>query len=326
MPFLSKRVWKIDDDTLDRRAGDEATKSARWNQADSWGRAHVPSGVNRDRQNCGNPECRERWSFSRKIRRPIFEQQWGCSTRCLERIVCGALRRERSDGLPSTLQQEEVHQHRIPLGLAMFSRGMITQEQLRRALEAQRSAGQGRIGEWLLQECNVPQSQIVRGLAMQWNCPVLPVEGFSPERMALTVPRVLVEEMAMLPLRIAASHILYMAFRHRLDAAAVLAIGQMNELRAESGFLEDLQFERMQNRLLECRFVPVKEESFIDLDMLARRIVATLEKNQAVGSRLVRLHHRYWLRSWLAIGAYSGTGSVPGTDEDVIDTLFTWNG
>ena len=47
---------------------------------------------------------------------------------------------------------------------------------------------------------------------MQWNCPVLTIEGFEPQAMALVMPRLFVEELNLLPLRIAASRMLYLAF------------------------------------------------------------------------------------------------------------------
>ena len=65
----------------------------------------------------------------------------------------------------------------------MLAQGWITHPQLQKALAAQRESGTGKIGEWLLSECGVEADQITRGLSMQWGCPVLTTEGFSPESM-----------------------------------------------------------------------------------------------------------------------------------------------
>ena len=90
-------------------------------------------------------------------------------------LVENAVERELGDGTPLEPKQ---HKHRIPIGLLMLSQGWITQEQLRRALDAQREAGgKARIGKWLMQQCNLSEEQVTRALSMQWGCPVLSFSG-----------------------------------------------------------------------------------------------------------------------------------------------------
>ena len=98
-----------------------------------------------------------------------------------------AARREQGDGNGST--ESALHRHRVPLGLVLLAQGWITHSQLRKALEAHRENGTGRIGDWLISECGLEAEQITRGLSVQWGCPVLPVEGFSPEKMVLVMPQ-----------------------------------------------------------------------------------------------------------------------------------------
>ncbi len=153
---------------------------------------------------CGNPECASGWTKPwRNRRRPIFEGQWGCSGRCVLAMVRAAVRRERGDGAASA--SAVPHRHRVPLGLLMLAQGWITHPQLQKALAAQRESGTGRIGDWLMSECGVAADQITRGLSMQWGCPVLTPDGFSPELMALVMPKIFVEEFEVLPLRVAGS-------------------------------------------------------------------------------------------------------------------------
>ncbi len=331
MPFLDRRTTPTDLDTNTR-----VSRAISRESAGSWtGDEYVPGPASRDavrhlprtgsaKQACGNPECSGGWTMPWKNRRrPIFEGKWGCSTRCLEAVVRKALRREHGD-LRIALNEDAPHRHRVPLGLVMLSEGWITQAQLRRALEAQRSAGTGRIGDWLVQECGIAPAQVTRGLAVQWSCPVLPIDGFVPSAMALTIPRLFVETMGLLPLRVAASRILYLAFSDRLDASAAFAIEQMIGLRVESGLLDDIQFQTAQGRLLESKFVAADAESYADIDRLATRVTAVLEEKQPIGSRLVRLHQHYWLRTWLEAGAYSGVGTLPSSGEDVDDITFSF--
>jgi hypothetical protein len=158
---------------------------------------------------------------------------------------------------------------------------------------------------------------------MQWGCPVLTTEGFSPEVMALVMPKIFVERFGLLPLRVAGSRILYLGFSDRLDASAAFATERMTELKVESGVVEGAQFEAARARLLACDGVEAKLEAAEDKDAMAARITAILEQKQPIASRLVRLHQYYWLRMWLETGALGRTGTLPGTGEDVMDHVFT---
>ncbi|HEY6376415.1 MAG TPA: hypothetical protein VIX90_12915 [Edaphobacter sp.] len=167
---------------------------------------------------------------------------------------------------------------------------------------------------------------LVLDLSLQWSCPVLPMKGFEPEAMALVMPRIFVEEFGLLPLRVAGSRILYLAFEDRLDAAAALAVEQMTGLKVESGLLDGKEFKPACQRLLEYESVPVKVEVAADSNDLSARITAILEQKQPLASRLVRLHPYYWLRIWLERDAMSGVGCLPKSSEDVGDFVFTLSG
>lgn len=328
MPFLMKRASRIEPDLqVARGVGVESALAASWDR-------YVPGDAIRSatqrrppaiagQQICASDECAGGWQMPWKNRRrPIFEGQWGCNAKCLAVIIRRSLRREGGN-LSVQMQAPGPHRHRIPLGLVMLSQGWITQAQLRRALDAQRSSGEGRIGEWLVRESSTSPAQVTRALAIQWSCPVLPIDGFTPSAMALTMPRVFVEELGLLPLRVAGSRILYLAFNDRLDASASFALERMSALRVESGLVEEKQFDAARSRLLESSFADVTNGFAADTDALGTKIAAILEQMQPVGARIVRLHQRYWLRIWLENGAYSGVGGLPATGEDVRDMIFT---
>jgi hypothetical protein len=329
MPFLTRKTGVAEADALLQSA--EAINRAAWGEdeyrpskdAGGLDGLGVPASLGQvqRRRSCANAECTSAWTMPwRNRRRPIFEAQWGCSGRCVLAMVRTAVHRELGDGVASS---PAPHRHRVPLGLLMLAQGWITHPQLQKALAAQRENGTGRIGEWLMSECGLEAEQIVRGLSMQWGCPVLTTEGFSPEAMALVMPKVFVEKFGLLPLRVAGSRILYLGFADRLDASAAFATEQMTELKVESGVVEGAQFEAARSRLLACDGVEVKLESAEDKDAMAARITAILEQKQPIASRLVRLHHYYWLRMWLESGALGRTGNLPTTSEDVKDHVFT---
>jgi hypothetical protein len=151
---------------------------------------------------------------------------------------------------------------------------------------------------------------------------VLTTEGFSPETMALVVPKVFAEKFGLLPLRVAGGRILYLGFEERLDASVAFAMEKMTDLKVESGLVVGAQFQAARSRMLECDGVEMKLETVANKDALAARMTAILEHKQPVASRLVRVHQYYWMRVWLENGAMGKVGSLPRTGEDVNDHVF----
>jgi hypothetical protein len=274
------------------------------------------------KRTCANPECSSAWAKPWKSRRrPIFEGQWGCGSRCLEAVIRTSVKREVNDGIGAGF--EAPHRHRIPLGLVMLAQGWITHPQLRRALEEQKARGSGRIGDWLVGECGLPPEKITQGLSVQWNCPVMTTEGMTPKAMALMLPRLFIEQFGLLPLRIAGGRMLYLAFKENLDAAAAFALERMSDVKVESGLVDDVGYNQARGRLLASEFVPAEMETVRDSEEMTVRIRELLEAKQPVAARMVRMHQYYWMRMWLETGAMSSAGTVPNSTEDVFDTIFS---
>jgi hypothetical protein len=305
--------------------GDVSLRSAAAERPAS-GRNAAIAGMTRkqpgEHSTCGNAACRSAWTLPWKSRRyPVFEEKWACSGKCLLAMVKASIAREVGDGRRDSVEIQ--HQHRIPLGLLMLSQGWITHPQLQRALEAQRAEGAGRIGRWLIAECGLDAEVVTRGLSVQWGCPVLTTEGFSPTAMAMALPRVFIENFGILPLRVAGSRILYVGFEDHLDASSAFAVEQMNGLRTESGVVAEDSFREARERLLACQFAPLTECRVPDGDTLAKAIATVIDQKSAVASRLVRLRKYYWLRVWTAKAGYAHTGSIPAKAQDAGDYLFT---
>jgi Type II secretion system (T2SS), protein E, N-terminal domain len=289
---------------------------------------------------CGNAGCGRGWfRFWQDRRRPMFEGRWGCSRECLTAMVAAAVRRASADGgvgdggpdenggLASAGDGREVedgarHRHRVPLGLVLLAQGWISHPQLRYALEAQRRAGHGRLGRWLVAECGLAEERVTRALGMQWSCPVLRMEGFDPVAMALLAPRVLMDRLGMVPVRIAAERILYLAFAEQLDASAALAMERMSGLKVESGLAGAAELAAARRRLDGCRFVAAEEERVERVEEVAGRMGAALARLRPRASRMVRVREFYWLRMWLESGAMrTEEGGAPIGTEDVMDRL-----
>jgi hypothetical protein len=277
------------------------------------------------RTSCGNPGCHGGWTPPWRSRRyPFFEDRWACSQRCLLEMVKMAVARELDDGvLEEVVDDTPQHRHRIPLGLVLLGQGWITHPQLRKALEMQRLKGKGRIGDWLVSECGLRSEWITRGLSVQWNCPVLTTDGFSPETMARAIPRPFIEDYGILPLRVAARRILYVGFQDHLDAASAYAVEQISGLRTECGVIGEERYRKARDQVLDCRFIEMKQAVVGDRDSLARSIERVLDQYKPIASRLVRLHRYYWLRLWQEEkGGIQAIRQIPAPNE-AADFLFT---
>jgi hypothetical protein len=246
-------------------------------------------------ESCTNPACGHSWlKIWRSRRTPVFEGGWLCSQECTRACVELALRREMDGRGPA----QEIHRHRIPLGLSMLEQGWITSGQLREGLEAQKAAGGGRLGQWLVCHRAVTEEQVTRALGLQWSCPVLGVEFHDVEAMTALVPRFFADAFGALPLRVAAGKILYMGFEGRPDPVLALAVERMTGLRVECGLVPGSVFRSTHTRLLANAFPRAELVEAVSESVLAHSMVRAVERAQPLESRLVRVHGCLWLRLW----------------------------
>jgi hypothetical protein len=267
-------------------------------------------------ETCANPDCDSGWlHFLRSRQTPVFEGGWNCSAACTAQRLAAAVRREM-DGRGLTL---ENHRHRIPLGLVMLEQGWITSGQLRQALDAQRVAGAGRLGRWLVRQQGVSEQLVTRALGLQWSCPVLPMEFHDAEALTVLIPRLFVDAFGALPLRLAAGKLLYMGFEDRLDPVVALAVERMSGLRVESGLVQESLFTPAHARLLSARFPDVELIEASSEPAMVHALARSIERARPVDSRLVRVHDCLWLRLWRR----PQTGPMPerGSIQDLICSI-----
>jgi hypothetical protein len=267
-------------------------------------------------QTCSNPGCGSGWLHLWRSRTaPVFEGGWSCSAACTAARIAAAVRRE----LDARGSAEQNHRHRVPLGLLMMEQGWITSGQLRQALEAQRGAGAGRLGQWLVRGQVVSEQLVTRALSLQWSCPVLPLEFHDAESLTPLLPRLFVDAFGALPLRVAAGRLLYLGFEERLDPVLALAIERMTGLRVESGLVAGSLFRQAHARMLRSKFPPVELIEAGSEPAMAQALTRSIERGQPAESRLVRVHDCLWLRMWqrLQAGALPEAASV----EDLICSI-----
>ncbi len=246
-------------------------------------------------ETCANPGCGSGWLHLWRSRSaPVFEHGWNCSPACTRARVGLAVRREM-DGRGAI---EESHRHRIPLGLVMLEQGWITSGQLRQALEAQKAAGGGRLGQWLVRHQGVSEQLVTRALGLQWSCPVLPAGQYDAEALTTLVPRLFIDAFGALPVRVAAGKLLYLGFEDRLDPVLALAVERMTGLRVESGLVEGSPFRVAHSRILNAGFPPVELIEAVSEPAAVHALTRALERARPVESFLVRVHDCLWLRMW----------------------------
>jgi hypothetical protein len=247
-------------------------------------------------ETCANPNCRSGWLHLWRSRSaPMFEGGWNCSAECTAARVQAAVRRE----LDGRGRVRESHRHRIPLGLVMLEQGWITQTQLRQALDAQKAAGTGRLGHWLVRQSAVSEQIVTRALGLQWSSPVLSVEAHDAAALTTVMPRLFVDAFGALPLRIAAGRLLYLGFEESLDPVLALSVERMTGLRVESGIVQGSLFRGAQARMLEVKFPSVELVEAVSEPAAAHALARSLEQTRPVASRLVRVHDCLWLRMWM---------------------------
>ena len=182
---------------------------------------------------CGLADCVHRHALWRwlGIRTPQVSLDGAryCLNPCLERALVKALPRGRFNS------RRVQGSHRIPLGLLLVSKNQLTTEQLRSALDAQRAAGRGRLGEWLRRLGFLGEPEITAALARQWSCPVLrDGSSLSRSRHFPQLPFALLESFAMLPVDyVAATSTLHLVFGEGVDHSVLYAIETMTGCHTE---------------------------------------------------------------------------------------------
>lgn len=177
---------------------------------------------------CAYARCRERGARLGALRwrgmGVYLSGKWYCSSRCL----LPALERSILELTPAT-ETTAARGHRVPLGLLLLGRGVITEQQLRQALKKQRKRGEGRVGDWLRRMGAASEEDITRALAQQWGCPVFPLEHDQGYRQcAGLLPLTLSQTHRLLPVFYSADRsLLYIAFTSGVDHALLYGIERM---------------------------------------------------------------------------------------------------
>ncbi len=253
-------------------------------------RLHLPPG-------CAHPGC---------VRPPTVWQRWWARHEGIwlgERWYCspGCLRwglQERLEAMAAFPHAPAAQPHRLPLGLVLLSQGKITAEQLRQALECQRSAGHGRIGEWLVRLELVTEAEVMSALAAQQGCPLLAVDRAAEIPAGLNWPLPLARSYQALPVWFnRAAGQLYVGFLSEVSHSFLWQIESMLDCRTEPCLLPAKVFQRLlrrQERMAKSETVEINQRQ--SPGEMAGLISDYAEQVKARRCRLSAGRERLWLR------------------------------
>jgi hypothetical protein len=139
------------------------------------------------------------------------------------------------------LRTEQAAQ-RMPLGLNLISRGLLTVEQLKKATDEQKENG-GEIGEVLVRQGTVSEKQVTAIRAAEWDCPVFAVPKHVT-RIRVNIPSTLMRIYSMTPVHyVGTSNLLLVGFVQSVEYGLLYAIEQITGCLTKPCFVTSSDFQ-----------------------------------------------------------------------------------
>ena len=155
-------------------------QALKWKASHEWERIqrHVDRLRDRWTVRCAAPECRRggtpKLAVLTRFSGVHYNSRWYHQIHCLK----SALTLRLSQMLQSYAENPE-RVHRLPLGLLLVNRGVISAQDLKQALRMQREAGYGKLSHWLRRIVPLEEAEVTAALGQQWGCPVFHLNGQS---------------------------------------------------------------------------------------------------------------------------------------------------
>jgi hypothetical protein len=248
---------------------------------------------------CENLNCPFRSPLRKILRRGknegvLLQGRWYCSLDCFEEAITGVF-----NGLLRLPDEPLPRLHRVPLGLLLLGRGVITDSQLKSALQAQREGGTDRLGRWLIRLGVASAQDVSAALAAQWGCGVFSLERDQRYReCSQMLPFALLESSHMIPVHyLPTSQLLFVAFSEDIDHTALYAVERLVGGHTEPCIVT----EAAMNRALEeiravSRPAEIVFETLWDAPEMARTIRDYAVKLNADELILARPRRFVWVR------------------------------
>jgi len=225
---------------------------------------------------CANQECRRsliRSAGWRKAAGIRMQDQWFCGPDCLEDSLAKTLAALNL----SARKQQPAHRNRVPLGLTLLSRGHLSEDQLKAALDQHRASG-ARLGDVILHLGFATEQQVTSALAVQWGHPVFPLHGMASDT-PVRIPTRLLELNRMLPVHYAeASKRLLVGFADGVDYRILDAIAQVLPCFPSPCIIAASEYRRR----LECIVTQTRGNEVVFDGKSSPREMARIIRNYAV--------------------------------------------
>jgi len=247
---------------------------------------------------CANAECPHRGffqGFKSRHNGISLAQERFCCPECFETGLKGKITALSTTQGKATMRQGS----RIPLGLLLLSRGILTTQQIRVVLERQQSTGEN-FGDAAQQLGFVTPEQVTAAVAKQWACPVFPLGERFPET-KIRIPRRLLELYRMLPVHYAEQERrLLIGFVNSVHHHILYTIEHMTSCVVAPCFITGRDYER--NLLSapppESRDDELLFDQTMDASEMARIARSYVVQVGAQKARLGRCRDYLWARIW----------------------------
>jgi len=250
---------------------------------------------------CTNPACPRRKTLLPRPRRRAHgfcaEDHWFCSPGCAHEFLLYRVR-----ALLSQFRHAEPRAFRVPIGMVLVNRGVVSRQQVQEALRLQTEATSRRLGECLMSMRLVTERQIAAALSQQWACPFYPLESQPLEFLPFSIaPLELFRASSSVPAYLSPdSQSLHIAFSSRIDHTALYALESMlgchtfPSIATSSAVQGALDFQSAAFPRKDPFFETVRDPR--DVSAILVSYAAQFRASQL---RLVRTQHHLWARFFM---------------------------
>jgi hypothetical protein len=220
-------------------------------------------------------------------------KEWFCSPECFEAYLHGTI----TAAISSQQVSEPPKTRRMPLGLLLLQRGVLTSDQLAIG-RAQQQADGVNLGSAVQTLGFATAEQVTAAVAAQWSCPVFALGGRSVSS-PIRVPRRLLEQYEMLPVHfVEADKRLMVGFVTAVQYQILSTIEKITGCDALPCFITARDFQR------NLQTIQASPDNEIVFDRpMATAEIARLGRNYVsqLGARETRLgicRDYLWIRIW----------------------------
>lgn len=245
---------------------------------------------------CSNPQCSVQTlrRIARRHNGIRLAEAWYCSADCFQNAAANRIR----EVCTSPVRPPSARKSRIPLGLLLHARGVLTKEQLGHALDSHRASGVN-FGEAVQELGFATAEQVTAAVAAQWACPVFPL-GDPPLAIPVRIPRRFLELHRMLPVHFLENgRKLLIGFVSGVQYQVLYTIEHMTECMVQPCFITARDYERNLHRCIETS---EHEDELLFEQVISTAEIARITTNYvvqlgAVQARIGRCGNYIWART-----------------------------